>query len=177
MSTTSAQHWETRGQRCAAGSTRRVRHAPHPLPSGTMLRLARARVLHASPARQLQPSQTPLTFDPRLADAPHACAVDHCDHHHRLRGPGRQCDRLWLDHRRLRALIARLLCRVCTTVAGSAPGRARASCPPPGADPLGCPTTDRSLAERWRAARRSDGTAARRRGSRDEQRATEPTAV
>ena len=46
IATTSAHHCATWRHRCARGSSRRVRRAPLPLPSGTTLRLARARASH-----------------------------------------------------------------------------------------------------------------------------------
>ena len=152
MSTTSAHHLATWGHRCATGSLRRVRRTPASLPSGTALRLGSAHTSR-SPAGQLQPSLTPLTFDPCLADAPRACAVDHRDHHHRIRDQGRRRGRLWLDPHRLRALLA---AAVCMTDAGSARGSSTRELPPThGADPAGHLTTGWSLAERrpWAARR------------------------
>ena len=60
-------------------------------------------VLHASPARQCQPSHTPLILDPYLAGALRAYAVDPNRYRHRLQRQGRRCERLWLDLHRLRA--------------------------------------------------------------------------
>ena len=104
MPTTSAQHLGTWGQRCATGSSRRVRRSPPALPSRTMLRLASARASRlAGPAAPS--SHMPLTSDPGLSDVPRARVVDRHHHHHLLRGRRQRSDRLWLDLHRHRALL------------------------------------------------------------------------